>query len=1384
MKVWAKVLGMVIASVLLLPGWTDAASGPSHTPQARQQQAPALSVQSQKPGGPVSREAYYGVQFINNGPTEITIDRTADGCMYDAGPGSIYVPSYGSASINLADDNHFRFKHNCSDQPKWVQWTVHPVTEKGNTTPYEMKFRHVYFQPGDLQCIVSAFWCTTIEGPHGQSSGNGLVTSADCGDNGCLNEWVPDPGDINNNIKIYFDGSYQGTKQPAVITWPGPHSAIHGDDPPYVAIKGTATPDTQVSVTAKGQTENPWADDNGNWTTNPVYHFDTGQVFSATVTSTVEGTDTSTFISVTPVVITGPPSPVNWVNSITVTGTAFPSAIVVVRSDPQNPDAPSCSGVADNTGNWSCGLSGMTAGADYNITAWQQGIAGGVMDGWSWLDPVQAQWPLQVNAIPLAITSPTDGGHIDGDSPPVWAISGTGTPGGQVIIDTPYSTTRPVSVSIDQNGNWKTGLVFQFPPTQSYTVPASQTINGQPGPGASVTFASWPSLKFNNPAYGATLPSNQTTLAMSGTGVPGGMATPGPLSPNNGAVACSVAPIDQNGSWSCPIANLTPGFYGASMQQALSGQYDPSVPILFAVAQPVIIDQPIAGQAYPPQTTQVTFSGQGQPGATLKVAVPGANPCGNQVIPSPGQGNAGQWSCLVAGLQPGKSYTATVTQGSSDQVVDALRWTDPGVTRQFSIDGFDPLTIQAPTENQVFSSPTTSITASGQAQPGAQLRIDVPGAQPCSQQTVGPAPGNWQCPVSGLQSGKKYLLTATQSLGGVSDVPRHVDFAVATPVTVLLPKENQVLAAGTTQIDISGTGQPAANIAVTAAPAQPCNTTADDQGRWQCAVTGLTSGTSYTANVVQSGSGWQDPVAMRHFSVAAAVGISIGAPRNNAVVSSNNPIDGIPVSGTGQSGAVASVVVGTDPPRLADIVNGAWATDPVPLSRFGVTGATLSIVATEYVDNNPVGSNSVNITVAKVATVTSPQDQEMIQDIGKVTVLGQGQEGANITVQLMDGGSPKKGCDATVSGGAWSCALSGIMPSSSYTLNVLQSGQAGEWTDQPVGRVFRTRTPRPVTYSSPAPGQGMPVDTPYDVGGTGEPNARVSLKLMGVFDLGFADVQGDGTWVFPKLLSSKPGCYSLTALQTLDGYPLDQGAELYPVGNATCPGGSPFYIALPMPDQVLTGSSYTVQGYGVPGYTVTIANPPGGSPCQTQVQPDGTWSCGPYAISATGGYSVAAQQTETPNGGPGPSVSRSFTLLNPVAIAYPANNAVIYWPRMDYSTPFSVSGTATPGNWVQVSQSSDQDPQYGTAQPQLAQADPSGRWTTPAVFQTPPPSLNAPGARCDINGCVSAWGTLHARQIYKGENRDENTVMIRGQWFVRQGAEGSSAPSGPAQSAH
>jgi hypothetical protein len=1116
--------------------------------------------------GPVSK-AGHTVNFVNKGPAQIALYFTDKSCMHDRGPDSISLDSFGTQSIQIVDSNDWWA--GCTNEPKWVTWHAYTVYDNNGQTgkgDYQVTFRH--WRDGLLQNA----WVTDIEGPEdNSSSGRGMMSGATCDGAPCLNNKVRGGGDTET---ITFDGQYNGLQQAVKITTPANHSAIDISSTLYMTGLGSAL--TQVDVSGTGFSGQPWVDASGNWNASTGYMGSANQMTTITATD-YNSNDYVHVVYIQPVQITTPSS-MAWSDSIAVGGAGNPGSAVHVDADQLgNDDPPGCNATVQTDGTWSCSLQGMSAGQDYTLVAHQTGTAsddGSDSGTWPWTDPTVPQQPLHVDAVAPTITFPLDQSHIDGDTQSAWAVSGTGNPSAQIgvwLLPSSNScggsaNTNVANASAGPDGVWSTAQVFQFPPQQaSYSIVACQTVDGGQAMQTTSTFQSWPSLKIAYPSDGQTLSSSTTGITLSGTGEAGATLTP-PSLPS--LTLCGSFQIDGNGNWICPASGLQMSTsYDVPLSQSSGGQSDPPVHARFNVAAPVVIDQPTSMQQFPIQTTQIVISGTGQPNALLSVSVVGATACADQIIPG-----SSAWSCVVNGLKPGQSYTAAAVQGSTSDVPPSRAWKDQPVTQPFSVAGFTTLVISYPLPGQEFASATSQITALGSGQPGAQLNVNAPGATACPPLTI-QSTGAWSCDISGFASGQSWVLGATQSLDGVQDLPKYAAFGVAQAVAIEGPQENAVLPAESTDVVMTGTGQPGANINIQTANASPCTTTVSTNsqtaGRWGCDIQSLTVGSQYTSQVTQSGPSWTDPPVPRDFSVAAAAAIAIQYPRNNIMVSSNNPRDGLRVTGVGQDGLTAQVTVGSLQPQGLFITGGTWASDPFDISSFGSSGASLLVTATQYLNGVQQGQPAqANITVAKVATITNPGPNGQVNGFGTLTVNGNGQDGAVVFVALTQNGSDRGGCRANVTGGAWSCQLTGIAPDSQYMLIATQSGATasptGAWTDLPVSQNFSTLGAAPVVFVYPTDQTNVAADTPYAVTGTGQAGAEVEVKSFGLISLGKTTVDANGSWSFPHLLSSGDGCYSLTAEQSLQGYPLPNPAAgpqpviWYPVGSQTCQQTSQF----------------------------------------------------------------------------------------------------------------------------------------------------------------------------------------------------------------------------------
>lgn len=267
-------------------------------------------------------------------------------------------------------------------------------------------------------------------------------------------------------------------------------------------------------------------------------------------------------------------------------------------------------------------------------------------------------------------------------------------------------------------------------------------------------------------------------------------------------------------------------------------------------------------------TIPYTIAGTGNAGATVTVHGAASDP-------------------IDAPVEPDGTWSTKVEAGAFDGAVSitAKQSTGGEARRSYSsvyAAGFTPLTIMTPTDHQWFPSNTESIAATGRGQTGAQLNVVVPGATTCPEQTLWDAGTDgyqWFCGIQGLKAGYEYVLTATQSKDGATAKPATVTFGIVSPIVVENPPANAVLPAGTTEVTMSGTGQPGAKIVISTLSSAgiglpECTTTVASEGankgQWSCDIKSLSTGLKYLSTVIQSGQGWTDPPVPRRYSVGTA----------------------------------------------------------------------------------------------------------------------------------------------------------------------------------------------------------------------------------------------------------------------------------------------------------------------------------------------------------------------------------------------------------------------------------------------------------------------------------------------------------------------------------
>lgn len=360
-------------------------------------------------------------------------------------------------------------------------------------------------------------------------------------------------------------------------------------------------------------------------------------------------------------------------------------------------------------------------------------------------------------------------------------------------------------------------------------------------------------------------------------------------------------------------------------------------------------------------------------------------------------------------------------------------------------------------------------------------------------------------------------------------------------------------------------------------------------------------------------------------------------------------------------------------------MNGACPVDPLPPP--GSSGSQGQI------DTTPPAPPVV--TAITLDTGSSPSDG--ITSDNTLVFSGTAEPGATVHVYL---GGVEVGTALAAPSGNWSFDYTGtVLADGNYTVTATAEDPAHNVSSPsaPFPVVVDT-TPPAITILAPAEGSTVSDSTPVISGTTdAAPGSTVTVTIGS--ESHTAVVQGDGTWSLEWPTALPDGPYTVLASVTDVAGNVGSDANAFTV---SVPASLPPIVSSPL----YAGPSVTITGSSVepPGSTVTVYV--NGSPVGTAtVQPDGTWSYGPLALSE--GQEVSATVQAPGEAASGFSNTVVVGDTNPGVTPPP----VISVPIADGAV--SVSGTSLPGAVVDVYA----DGLYlGTTT-----ADGSGNWTLSGV---------------------------------------------------------------------
>lgn len=1122
---------------------------------------------------------------------------------------------------------------------------------------------------------LNGTWSTSFAGV---AVGPHLIRSVES-----LNGTTAGPIDRTVTIRAAAPVAITAPADGSTITVAGPGSTID------VVVSGTAAPDTDVDIDlGGGNTASTTSDGTGAWTVT-LTDLPVG-IYTVAATQTVNGTvsvpETSSFAITAgdPVVITSPADGSRFTVAdaaatieLPVSGTAEPNALISIDLG----GGLTATTTAAANGTWSTTVADVPVGTrTISVT---QTIAGTTST------PVTSQVTVAAGS-PLVITTPTAGQSISvaalGSTTDVIA-SGTSQPGAR--IDLVLNGTPAGFTTADGTGNWTRTLADVGP--GSYVLRATQTVGGTTSADVTRSFVVvvGAPVTIDSPSDGATYvvarDTSTTSIVVTGTAEPGATVV---AQLGNGLAATATA--NGAGDYTLTIENVPTGDHTISVKETVNGTTSPTavtVDVSVEAAAAIVLTAPTPGVPVVVSganaTADVPIAGTAQPGASVSVDL------GDGLTATATAGTDGAWSTVVADVPVG-DHTISVTQTIGGAP------TAP-VTQDLVVRVAAPVTIAAPADGSSLPvaqlGGTRSVTASGTAEPGVEVRVSLDSAAPVILTASGS--GAWTTTFAGVALGD-HTVSARELLANGLTAPVTNDFTVdvATALVITTPQPDQVVDVATGQtasVPVSGTGYPGASVTVTLDAAGARNTTVASDGTWTTTFTGVAAG-DHTAEATQSIGGVAQSPKNVDFSVVETSNpvdpVVVTAPTAGTVIpdADGDGLVDVPVSGTGEPGSTITVDLGGDRTETTTVGgDGTWATTVTDVPVGPVT-----IVVTQTTDGDLTGSDSVTVsalTIAK-ATITAPAAGTPIavSDSGAtadVVVSGTGQPGASIAIDLGGG----RTATATVGdGGTWTATVADV-PVGNHTISVVETSNGA--TLPAVTQPLSVIVGAPVVITGPADGSTVTVPTSTStttlpVSGTAQPGATVSVRLDG----GAAKTVtagSDGAWS-TTFTGVGAGDHVVTASETLA-----DGATTPVENDVTIRVASSAVITTPQDGQqyqVAPGASapVVVTGTGEPGAQITVTLD-GSNPRTTTVTAQGTWTT-TFASVGSGDHTVTATQRVGSTNQPATSVDFTVaTTADPAVlptITSPSAGQIIRDTDGDGTFDVPVTGTGQPGSTITV----------------------------------------------------------------------------------------------------
>lgn len=833
-------------------------------------------------------------------------------------------------------------------------------------------------------------------------------------------------------------------------------------------------------------------------------------------------------------------------------------------------------------------------------------------------DPANLTSPPATTLAPDT-TPPQSAGNLD-VSDDGTTVTGTAEPGSTVTIRDPDG--NPIgNGQTDGEGNFS--VTLDTPQTNGETLTATVTdpANQNSTP-ANVTA---PDTTAPQPPT-AVISGDGTTLTA--TAEPGSTITvkdsdgntlvqSGPV-PENGTLVISLNPPQANGETLNVTATDAASNTSSPVEVVAPDITAPEAPVVSSIVDDIGAQKGNLGDGQLTDDNQLTFSGTGEPGATITILDGGTPLVGTATVDS-----NGNWTLTTPVLGDGDhTFTVTATDAENQTSTPSAPITitvdtTPPVIPVVTLTDNTGSNVGELTDNDVTDATQPVLSGSGTA--GDTITVydgtTIIGSTEVAEN------GSWSfTPTPALGEGDHTLsVTASDSLGNTSDKSTPITITVDItapdiPALTLTDGANDPLTDGQatreTQPVLSGTGTDGDIITIYDNGA-PVTTVTVTDGTWSYTPDALDEGnhvftltsTDPAGNVSEPSAPIgilvdTTPPAVPNLTVTDRVGSQTGILDNGQFTDDTRPL----LSGSGTPGDTITLTLdGVEQSPLVIDNSGNWSFQPTaPLS----TGDhIIQVTATDPAGNSSTSPDRivrVDTQAPGTPTLTVNDDSGPLSDGGQTndttpTLSGTGDTGSIVTI--LNNGVPIG--TAEVIDGVWSFTPDNALVEGSYHFTVTAKDAAGN-TSQPsdtVGITIDTQAPdAPFITSLGSPAVTNQPELP--ISGTGEPGSIITLS-NGSTVIGTAEVDSGGNWTIVPDSPLTEGNYTLTATAT------------DPAGNVSQPSASiPLNVDLTKPaapeEVTISADGATVSGTAETGSTVTIRDTDG-NVIGTGVATDGTF---------------------------------------------------------------------------------------------------------------------------------------------------------------------------------